>query len=109
MPKQSAKSRGHVKRISTVPQPCGKQWQSCALQAWGTETVPVRGAAGGAAGGAARDAAGTVPEQRGAGRPAARVNPNPNTNKAGTGPPRCLDNCANNSKSACVFFTYEKG
>ena len=35
---------------------CGKRWQSCALQAWGTETVPVRGAAGGAAGGAARGA-----------------------------------------------------
>jgi len=31
MPKQSAKSRRHVKKMSTVPQPCGKQWQSCGL------------------------------------------------------------------------------
>ena len=73
-----------------------------------TETVPVRGAAGGAAGGAARGAAGTVPEQRaqGALRPARaqradtadakrkqgeepeseRRSTLRNTNKAGTGP-----------------------
>jgi len=99
---------------------CGKQWQSYGLQAWGTETVRVRGGAGGASGGAARGAAGTVPEQRalGALRPAraqradsrrCKTKARRRTRKrmpldttkhkqGGHGPPpRCLDNCANNN------------
>ena len=67
MPKQSAKSRRHVKKMSTMPQPCGKQWQSCGLAQCAVQQEELPEAQR-----AARGAAGTVPEQRaqGALRPA---------------------------------------
>jgi len=73
MPKQSEKSRGHAKRMmSTVPQPCGKQWQSrgsaqCAVQQQQEELPEAQRAARGAARG------GDGPRAAGARRAAASV------------------------------------